>query len=193
MIFFKMMLDKTLILYSSIDGQTKKIINYILNHIEEDIANFDIIEISTYDSSKINLNDYHKILVASSIRYGKHHPEIINFVNKNYIELNSKHSAFISVNLVARKAEKSKSNTNPYVSKFLEETLWKPNLVSVFAGVLNYKAYSFWDRIMIQIIMMMTKGPTKSSTNIEYTKWEDVDEFVTSFKNLSLKPTKNSH
>ena len=188
-----MMIDKTLILYSSIDGQTKKIINYILNHIEEDIAKFDIIEISTYDSTKINLNDYHKILVASSIRYGKHHPEIINFVNKNYIELNSKPSAFISVNLVARKAEKSKSNTNPYVSKFLEETLWKPNLVSVFAGVLNYKAYSFWDRIMIQIIMMMTKGPTQSSTNIEYTKWEDVDEFVTSFKNLTLKPTKNSH
>ena len=61
--------------------------------------------------------------------------------------------------------------------EFFKNIDWKPTLVEVFAGKLDYKKYPFFDRIMIQLIMWMTKGPTDSSTEIEYTNWEKVKDF----------------
>ena len=37
--------------------------------------------------------------------------------------------------------------------------------------MLDYKKYKTFDRIMIQFIMWMTKGPTDKNTKIEYTDW----------------------
>ena len=54
---------------------------------------------------------------------------------------------------------------------------WKPDVVEVFAGMLDYKKYPFFDRIMIQFIMWMTKGPTNSDAKIEYTDWDRVNDF----------------
>ena len=86
-------------------------------------------------------------------------------------------TAFFSVNLVARKPEKNRPDTNPYVIKFFKSIDWQPTLVEVFAGMLDYKKYPFFDRIMIQFIMWMTKGPTNSDAKIEYTDWDKVKEF----------------
>jgi menaquinone-dependent protoporphyrinogen oxidase len=85
---------------------------------------------------------------------------------------------FFSVNLVARKPEKSSPTTNTYVVKFFDKISWKPTYVEVFAGKIDYKKYTFFDRIMIQFIMWMTKGPTNKDAEIEYTKWERVDAFA---------------
>jgi menaquinone-dependent protoporphyrinogen oxidase len=42
---------------------------------------------------------------------------------------------------------------------------------------LDYKSYPFFDRIMIKLIMKMTKGPTKTDQPIEYTDWNRVKDF----------------
>jgi menaquinone-dependent protoporphyrinogen oxidase len=70
------------------------------------------------------------------------------------------------------------------VVKFFKSIDWKPTLVEVFAGKLDYKKYSFFDRKMIQFIMWMTKGPTDSSVEIEYTDWNRVKEFGIRLTNL---------
>ena len=111
------------------------------------------------------------------MRYGLHQEKIIAFIKKNKGELNKVKTAFFSVNLVARKSEKNTPTTNPYVIKFFKNIDWKPSIVEVFAGKLDYKKYPFFDRIMIQFIMWMTKGPTNSNTKIEYTNWQKVKEF----------------
>ena len=82
------------------------------------------------------------------------------------------------MNLVARKPEKSAPETNPYVVKFFKTIDWKPTITEVFAGMLDYKKYKPFDRIMIQFIMWITKGPTDKNTKIEYTNWEKVKAFA---------------
>ena len=47
----------------------------------------------------------------------------------------------------------------------------------MFAGKLDYPRYDFWDRIVIQLIMRITKGPTDPTTTVEYTDWQKVEEF----------------
>jgi menaquinone-dependent protoporphyrinogen oxidase len=169
------MTKKAAILYSTIDGQTLKIVNEIVAVFKLNKLEIDVFSI---ENTEIDMSKYDKFIIGSSIRYGVHHEKIIQFINQHKTELDAIKTAFFSVNLVARKPEKNKPNTNPYVVKFFKKIDWKPTVVEVFAGLLDYKKYKTFDRIMIQFIMWMTKGPTDKNTKIEYTNWERVKTFA---------------
>jgi len=163
------------ILYATVDGHTTKICNEIVKTIKE--KNIDV-QLFTIDNFTKNITDFDKFIIASSIRYGVHNKEIIAFINKNKAVLDTVKTAFFSVNLVARKPEKNTPETNPYVVKFFKKIDWKPTITEVFAGMLDYKKYKTFDRIMIQFIMWMTKGPTDKNIKIEYTNWKKVEAFA---------------
>lgn len=175
------MQTKTIIIYSSVDGLTKKICQFIQEILIENNHCVDLFSISNFNKDFVS---YDKIIIASSIRYGKHNEEIEKLIGETYEFLNSKKSAFISVNLVARKIEKSTAETNPYVIKFINSIAWNPTKVAVFAGTLNYMLYTFKDRILIKLIMLMTKGPTSSKMIIEYTDWNKVEGFAKEFARI---------
>lgn len=172
---------KTALIYSSIDGQTLKICNILRDEFLQNNENIALFSIEDFNE---DVNNYDRLIIGSSIRYGVHNEKIIDFINTHKKELNSIKTAFFSVNLVARKPEKNTPSTNPYVIKFFKTIDWTPTVVEVFAGKLDYKKYSFFDRIMIQFIMWMTKGPTDTNTEIEYTNWDKVKEFATQMRNL---------
>ena len=175
------MTPKTLILYSSVDGQTLKICNKILDVFEQYDQKIKLYSIDDFNE---DISRYDKIIIGASIRYGVHNKKVIDFINNNKEQLDAIKTVFFSVNLVARKPEKSSPDTNPYVIKFFKTINWTPTLVGVFAGKLDYKKYPFFDRVMIQFIMWMTKGPTNSNAEIEYTNWDRVTEFGIQLKDL---------
>jgi len=172
---------KTGMIYSSIDGQTLKICNKIVDEFKQKGENIELFSVDEFNG---DVTSYDRLIIGSSIRYGVHNKRIIDFINTHKEQLDSLRTAFFSVNLVARKPEKSTADTNPYVIKFFKTIDWKPTIVEVFAGKLDYKKYSFFDRIMIQFIMWMTKGPTDTNTKIEYTNWDKVKEFGVRLCNL---------
>lgn len=171
---------KTGILFSTVDGQTLKICRKLREAL---IQNNQVVEIISIDDYDKEVNDFEKLIIGSSIRYGKHNSKIIEFVKKNKKQLEKIKTAFFSVNLVARKPDKNTPETNPYLIKFLDSVDWIPDKVAVFAGKIDYKKYSLIDRLMIQLIMWMTKGPTNPKTEIEYTDWSKVEEFGVSLNN----------
>ena len=163
-----------LLIYSSVDGHTKTICNRIkskLNSSSTSIVNLN--QVFTEDLEK-----YDQIIIGASIRYGKHRPELYNFIENNCSILQSKKSAFFTVNIVARKPEKNTPETNPYMKKFLKLSKWKPDILEVFAGRLEYPKYSLMDKYTIRFIMWITNGPTDVSGTYEFTDWEKVDEFA---------------
>lgn len=164
-----------LVIYSTTDGQTKKICLKLQKVIEQHNHQVTIVPIE--EESSIDLAQFDKIVIGASIRYGKHSPRISSFIEKNQVVLEGTPSAFFSVNVVARKSEKSKPEDNPYLQKFLKQLSWAPNQLAVFAGKIDYPSYSFFDRSMIRLIMWMTKGPTDPNAVIEFTDWEQVEDF----------------
>lgn len=165
---------KTGLIYSSTDGQTLKICKELQAALEKENQDLELYSIDDFDG---DISGFDRIIIGASIRYGVHNKKIIDFINANKERLDSMRTAFFSVNLVARKTEKSSPDTNPYVVKFFKSIDWEPDMVEVFAGMLDYQKYPFFDRIMIQLIMWMTKGPTNSDAKIEYTDWDKVREF----------------
>ena len=172
---------KTVFIYSSVDGQTLKICHALRDQLLRNEQNVVVVSIDDFNEEVTN---FEKLIIGSSIRYGVHNKKIIDFINMHKNQLNSIKTVFFSVNLVARKIEKSAPDTNPYVIKFFKSIDWTPTMVGVFAGKLDYQKYSFFDRIMIQFIMWMTKGPTNPSTEIEYTNWDRVKEFGMQISNM---------
>ena len=168
-------MPNTLIIYSSTDGHTKTICNRLIKFLKDG----DDIKISSLEEAKkFDLSKFNKIIIGASIRYGKHSKELYKFVNLNKDILNQKQSVFFSVNVVARKPEKSMPDTNPYIKKFLKISKWKPKKIGVFAGKVDYPSYGFFDKYIIKLIMFITKGPTDTSQSYEFTDWSKVDEFA---------------
>ncbi len=167
-------MSKNLLIYSTTDGQTKNICLKIREYSEEKIS-FDVFDID--EIKNIDLLSYEKIVLGASIRYGKHSPKVYDFVKDNKDILDEKDTAFFTVNVVARKKEKNTPETNPYMKKFLEISRWRPKKLAVFAGKIDYPKYGFFDKQIIRLIMLITKGPTDTSQTYEFTDWEKVRKF----------------
>lgn len=166
---------RVLIAYSTCDGHTLEICERLKQVVEQQDHSVDLRVIDT--ESDIDVSPFDKVVIGASIRYGKHRPQVNEFIARNLEYLESNPSALFSVNVVARKPEKNTPETNPYLQKFLKQIPWQPRHMAVFAGKINYPIYTFWDRQAIRFIMWMTKGPTDLTTVVDFTDWNKVEEF----------------
>ncbi len=168
-------MKKIVIIYSTTDGHTREICSHLQKIIEQE--NNEVTLIPIEDASEVELNKFNIIVIGASIRYGKHSKKIYEFISNHQKILDEKPNAFFSVNVVARKPDKNQPETNPYLKKFLSQISWQPKELAVFAGKIDYQKYTIFDRLMIRMIMWITKGPTDPKANIEFTDWNQVNNF----------------
>ena len=167
---------RILIVYSTVDGHTLKICQRLQSVMVQ--SGYAVKLVSVDDSPAGELASSDKIVIGASIRYGKHRPQVYDFINRNRGILDSKPGAFFSVNVVARKPEKCSPEANPYMKKFRKLSPWRPQVEAVFAGKIEYRKYGFRDRQIIRFIMWLTHGPTHPDTVAEFTDWDAVDTFA---------------
>ena len=80
---------KSIIVFSSVDGHTREICEYIANYLDE---NIDVISLDELP----DLEKYQKIIIGASIRYGKYRKNLFDFIKKiikNFKPLNEKNKA----------------------------------------------------------------------------------------------------
>ena len=173
--------SKLLILYSTVDGHTKDICNYIYKKLK---GRKKVNIISIEEAENYDLNDYDEIVIGASVRYGYHRKNVYKFIQQNRDKLDKLKTAFFSLNLTARKPEKSTPDTNPYVIKFLKKVKWEPTVKEVFAGRLDYPSLDTLNKLAILFIMFITNGPKNTSKTYELTDWNKVDNLIKSIANF---------
>ncbi len=166
---------RILVLYSTTDGHTREICERLRRQLEND--GHQVVVDPITDAPDIDLGLFDKMVIGASIRYGRHSPAVHAFIERYQALLDSRPNAFFSVNVVARKPGKNRPETNPYLQKFLRRISWKPRVLAVFAGKIDYPRYGFLDRLMIRFIMWITHGPTDPTAVVEFTDWEQVEAF----------------
>lgn len=176
---------KTLILFSTRDGQTREIASFLASELKEQGIDTDTIDLNR--TNEIDWPLYDRVVIGASIRYGHFHPALERFVKKHLQALQALPGAFFSVNLVARKPEKRTPQTNSYTRKFLLNSPWQPQRSAVFAGALRYPRYRWYDRFMIRLIMKMTGGETDISKEVVYTDWQQVTFFAREIAQMTSK------
>ena len=82
---------KTLILYFTTDGQTKKITDKLAEQISHEV------EVISLQDQTVNfaekLADADQIVIGASVRYGHFNPQVYQFVAEQQVVLNQKKSA----------------------------------------------------------------------------------------------------
>lgn len=175
------------LLYMSREGQTRKIIHVIADQLRKSGHDLYISDIRELKNKKLP-ESFDAVVLGCSVRYGKHHKPFRQFVDNHQQQLSKMPGYFFSVNLTARKPERSEPSNNRYLQKYLRQISWKPGIVEVFAGALLYPKYTLPDRYMIRLIMKITKGPTDLSRETEFTDWDRVCRFALAVdRDLHLK------
>lgn len=168
--------ERILIVYSTTDGHTPRIcarLQQVMLALGKEVTVLPMAQADEQDLSR-----FQRVVIGASIRYGHHQPQVAQFIARHQAQLESRPSAFFTVNIVARKPNKNTPATNPYLIKFLSTITWQPALTGVFAGKLDYPKYGVLDRLMIRFIMLLTDGPTDPKTVVEFTNWEQVQAFA---------------
>lgn len=172
-------MEKVLLLHSSREGQTIKILNHIAVTLGSDVQ-CDLVDL--HQPLTVSLSEYDRVVIGASIRYGHLNKKLYQFIEQHQVALETAKAAFFIVNLTARKEGKDTPETSVYFKKFLLKSPWVPAIQDTFAGALFYPRYNFFDRFMIQLIMRMTGGETDPTKEVEYTNWQRVDQFVEKLK-----------
>lgn len=169
-------MPNTLIVFSTVDGHTLKICQRIQRVLEGRAHEVTLVAVD--EALRMDCSTFDKIILGASIRYGKHSPLVYEFVGKNREQLARAASAFFSVSVVARKPGKNTPAGNPYFRTFKRRSQWSPSIAATFAGKIDYSRYQLLDRLVIQLIMWITRGPTDPGSVVEFTDWNAVEAFA---------------
>lgn len=164
-----------LLLYSSVYGLSRKISERIAQRLTEAGHRPTLAALT---DATVDPAAFDAICIGASIKHGKHHPSVLEYFRRHQALLDSRPSALFSVNLVARKPHKNTPQTNPYMKALLRQSPWKPKLLGVFAGELDYSRYGPLDKQMMRFVMWINKGPTDPATKKQFTDWDAVDRFA---------------
>lgn len=167
-------MSQILILYSTVDGHTLRICRRLQAIAEQ--AGHHVTLADLDDQAAFDPAIFDKVVVGASIRYGNHRPNVVRYLREFQDILRTRSCAVFTVNIVARKPEKSSPYTNPYMRKLVKQIGWLPPHLAVFAGRLDYPNLGFWDRNIIRFIMLLTRGPTDPKGTFEFTDWAKVDQ-----------------
>ena len=170
---------RTLIAYSTTDGHTGRICERLAAVLGAHGHTATVRRLAECSASDLEAAE--AVVIGASIRYGKHQPQVAEFIARHQAALEARPNAFFSVNVVARKPGKDVPEGNPYLRKFLKRIAWKPQRLAVFAGRIEYPRLRFVDRTMIRFIMWITKGPTDPTGTFEFTDWSRVQAFGEAF------------
>src|ERR1039458_7391040 len=164
--------------YATRDGQSRRIAEHIFRRLAESETLEPPQDVAVAWSAPDELTAASVIVLVAAVRYGRHLPEADRFLAAYRSLASPPPLALASVNLTARKPAKTTATGNAYLRKVIARHRLAPALAVAFAGRLDYRRYGWLDRQIIRFIMLLTRGPTKPDTCIEYTSWYAVDEFA---------------
>lgn len=174
------------LLYTSHDGQTRKIALYLSALWRERGMDVVLQDLQAEGLDPRAGQEAAHVVLMTPIRYGYPLPSMDAFIHQNRSWLEVKPYTVVLLNLTARKPGKDTPATNPYLRKWIQKHRLCPTHQAVFAGKLNYALYRWWEKAMIRLIMKITGGPTNLDANIDFTRWDRVealaDQIVTTVK-----------
>jgi len=170
--------------YATRDGQARRIAEHICGRLAENAPLAPPQDLAVAQPVAEDLAAASLIVLVAAVRYGKHLPEADQFLATYRSLVSPPPLALASVNLTARKPEKTTATGNAYLRKAIARHGLAPALAVAFAGRLDYRRYNWRDRQIIRFIMLLTGGPTNPDTRVEYTSWDAVDDFAARIADL---------
>lgn len=169
-----------LVLYSTIEGQTRKIAEAVASHLEA--QNHMVVLTDANQIGFVDPGTSAAAILCAPVHIGRYPAAFVHFVRDWCEVLNEMPVAFVSVSLaIASTDEEEKTEARNYPVQLSDETGWKPRSVLHRAGALKYTQYDFFKRWMLKRIAAAEGGPVDTKHDYEITNWAEVKCFVDDF------------
>lgn len=172
---------RILLIYASIEGQTRKIAGFIADRLAAIGHKVDRFEAGG-EAELPDPAQFDSVMVAAPLHMGHFPMPLRRLVKRNASALMARPGAFVTVSLAAASADPGEvEEVGAIVEAFSQETGWWPVSVHHSAGALKYTEYDFFRRWMLKRIAAKEGGPTDTSRDHEFTDWDKLEHFVSSF------------
>jgi menaquinone-dependent protoporphyrinogen oxidase len=170
-------MKSVMVLYMSRGGHTARIARRICASVAAAGGKGEMMAINEALHEGVDWDHFDVIALGAPVLYGTYDKSVFEFIAAHRGRLSAKPNSFFNVSVVARTPAKATVEGNRYMQKFLQLSPWKPQDLKVIAGKVDYPSWTWYETLMIQMIMKFTKGPTDRNAVIDYTDWDDVDAY----------------
>ncbi|MEM1376101.1 MAG: flavodoxin domain-containing protein [Pseudomonadota bacterium] len=172
---------RVLIIYSTIEGHTRKIAKHVSKHLKADGHMVDMVDVSAPPAS-LSIDNMHAIICAGPLHSGAFPLALRRYVKDHHRELMARPGLFLSVSLSALEDEEAdRAVLDELVGGFSNETDWWPLAVHHAAGALKYSEYDYFRQWMLKRIIKQKGIETSTDEDYEFTDWESMFESVDDF------------
>lgn len=170
---------KILIIYGTVEGQTRKIARFM-----EEVLQNDKHQVAIADATEEppTPSEFDMVIIGSSIHIHEYNKAVKEYVKMHVETLNTMPTAFYSVCLaVASDIPEEHEEAASIAKSFLEETNWTTQTIWHFAGALKYTKYDYFKRLIMRMIAKKEGASQDTKNDHEYTNWDEVEKSVMDF------------
>ena len=170
---------KVLIVYTTTEGQTRKISDHIAGQLRDAGHEVSIRHCADWQSD-FHIGEFDRVIVAGSVHQRRHQRELEIFVPAHLSELSAKPTLFISVSLSAAYPD-GMAEAQAYVDEFLAGAKWKPSATLLVAGALRYDEYDYFMEQIVRHVVLKDREAAGTRGQHEFTDWDALSEEVNAF------------
>ncbi len=172
---------KILVAYATVEGQTRKIAQFIADHLTRRRNEVRLVDL-TAPPSDLDPSAYDAAVLAASVHAQRHHAAAFDFAKRHADALSRMPSALVSVSLHAMSSDpEDEEEARAYADVFCAETGWLPRAVCYAAGALRFAQYDFFKRFAARALAKERGITPDKSGDMEFTDWRALGTFVDDF------------
>lgn len=167
-----------LLVYATGEGQTTKVATRLADALVERGHETTTVQLGKgEDGADVDIEAHDAVLVGASIHLGKHQKSVRRFVEAHRKALDTKPTAFFQLSLSSA-SEEGAAEAAGYADELFEATGWHPDRIGLFGGALRFSEYGLLTRFTMRRIARENHPDVDTSTDTEFTDWEEVDAFA---------------
>jgi menaquinone-dependent protoporphyrinogen oxidase len=168
-----------LIAFGTIEGHSRKIAEWIADHVRTNGHNSRVIDVSALQVT-IDVAGDDAVMIIAPVHQKTHPEAVLDFIFAHRDSLNANPTAFISVSLSAA-FDGGQAEARSYVDRLLKCADWQPAVTHLAAGALRYDEYDYFKEQIIRHVVLRGRGAADVKGDHEFTDWKALGRFVDDF------------
>ena len=166
---------RILILYGTIEGQTRKIARFMEDYLQS--LGHAVTCCNAIDEPP-SPEGFELVLIGGPVHAGHYPTALKHYILAHKAAIDQRPNAFFSVCLhIVSGTDTALKEALDIAETFTGSCNWKPNRIEQIAGALKYTQYDFFKRFMMKHIVKSQGGSTDTEHDHEYTDWAQVKRF----------------
>lgn len=161
---------KILILYSTTEGQTAKIMEFVAARLR--FAGDDVTLLDAVSAAGLDVTGFDGAILAASVHVGMYQKRLLEFARAHAHWLKRTPSAFLSVSLAASGSDTEELKSLDTITEgFRAHTGWTNAEIHHVAGAFRFTEYDFFKRWLMRVVAWEKGVKPTPGQDLELTDW----------------------